>query len=540
MVNVHGKYTDNANNNTAYQTDGSDVRDATAKEKLRYLDANKHKRKKATSTVESAETSKSDTAVGADIPVKPLPIPSRGEQRAGDISSSDGGRSDSKSTGRERADGKDERGSSGKSSDRGSSRKDGSQKSERRARTTEKEEKNDNDEEDQQMMREIRERIEARKVARDLKIARSTIDELKSEKSKKEAEKKAGGRRGSKKAIATQSATGIINAEPLASVGAVTRKSTPESTLSKDVSVEAAGPTRGRSINQSGKKSREDSALSTLKFGHIADDGSRGAGSAGDLGENALGIALVATALGKKLPRAIPTHEVVGIKGCRVEIPSLRRKTKIQVSVAPPNSIDSDDGGHADTGSELRLTQSDVHIGFPGDVCETIENANYTEPVAAGPKKTLEARSVATIPKGDGVKLFGIAMAVVAAPGKTTDAPTVHGEIATPAREFFDATVVKQPSVLPEAILTPTPNVIVPGSAEEKKAMKAKYDLKQKMLREIAASQLLQEELAKANPNLLNVSSFMNQVCGMDRGSRLLKETAESVIQRGRVEKSAA
>jgi len=138
MVNVHGKFTDSAINNTAYRTDGSDVRDATAEEKLRYFDANKHKRKKATSTVEPAETSKSDMAVGAEVPVKPLPIPSRGEQRARDMSSGDGPRSDSKRTGRERTDRKDERGDSGKSSDRGSSRRDDSQKLEHRPKVTEK------------------------------------------------------------------------------------------------------------------------------------------------------------------------------------------------------------------------------------------------------------------------------------------------------------------------------------------------------------------------------------------------------------------
>jgi len=51
MVNAHGKYPDNAVNKTTYRTDGSNVRDATAEEKLRYLDANKHKRKKAVEAV---------------------------------------------------------------------------------------------------------------------------------------------------------------------------------------------------------------------------------------------------------------------------------------------------------------------------------------------------------------------------------------------------------------------------------------------------------------------------------------------------------
>jgi len=390
------------------------------------------------------------------------------------------------------------------------------------------------------MMQEIRERMEARKVARDLEIARSTIDELKSEKSKKEAEKKAGGKRGSKKANATQSAPGIIDAVPLVSVGAVARKFTPESTLSKDVVLEGA-PTRGRGNKPTVEKGCGDNALSTLKFGSIAVDGLSRAGLSGDAEENALGIALVATALGKKVPRSTPTHNVVGISDCYVELPSLRKKAKNQVSVvAPPNSIESDEGGRGDAGSELRLNQPDVHIGFPGDVCGTIEKPEYSESVVASPEKVPEPCSVATILEGDVVELFDIAMTGAAASGGTPDAPTVIIEIAVPVPELTDAAVINQPFVLSGEILMPAPNVMAPGSAEEKKAMKDKYDLKQKMLREIAASQLLQEELARTNPNLLSVTSFMNSVCGMDRGTRLLKEMAESVIQKDRVEKLAA
>jgi len=154
MVNVHGKYTDNAINNTAYRTDGSDVRDATAEEKLRYLDANKHKRKKATSTVTSSEIGKSDTAADPEIPAKPLPISSRGKHSArDDRSSGDRDRSDSRSENRrERTDRNDERGSSGKSSERDSSRKAENQKSGSRARATEEVKGNDNDEADQRMI----------------------------------------------------------------------------------------------------------------------------------------------------------------------------------------------------------------------------------------------------------------------------------------------------------------------------------------------------------------------------------------------------
>jgi len=86
MVNVYGKYTENAVNNAAYRTDGSDVRDATTEEKLRYLDANKHKRKKAVGTVSSGELSKSDTAVDAEVPPKSRPVSTCGKQSEQDTS----------------------------------------------------------------------------------------------------------------------------------------------------------------------------------------------------------------------------------------------------------------------------------------------------------------------------------------------------------------------------------------------------------------------------------------------------------------------
>jgi len=94
MVNVHGKYTENAVNNAAYLTDGSDVRDATAKEKLRYLDANKHKRKKAVGTVSSGELSKSVTAVDTDASSKSPPVSAREERSEQDTSAGDKGKSE--------------------------------------------------------------------------------------------------------------------------------------------------------------------------------------------------------------------------------------------------------------------------------------------------------------------------------------------------------------------------------------------------------------------------------------------------------------
>jgi len=184
---------------------------------------------------------------------------------------------------------------------------------------------------------------------------------------------------------------------------------------------------------------------------------------------------------------------------------------------------------------ELECQPADATVGHSSDKIVALLGAE-----APGPEKAAEARSVAVIAESDGVALFGIAMSGVAVSAEMTDAPTIIAAIATPVRDLSDAPAVKPPSVLPEAILPPAPVAPIPGSAEEKKALKAKYDLKQKMLREIVASQLLREELAKVNPNLLNVSSFMSQVCGMVRGTRQLKETAESAIRKEREEELTA
>jgi len=95
------------------------------------------------------------------------------------------------------------------------------------------------------MMIEIRDRIEPRKVARDLEIARATFEELKASTNKKDGKKKVGASRGSKKATASQSAAGVTASEPVASVGAVPRTSTLEPTAAQETAVVRA-PTRNR------------------------------------------------------------------------------------------------------------------------------------------------------------------------------------------------------------------------------------------------------------------------------------------------------
>jgi len=70
---------------------------------------------------------------------------------------------------------------------------------------------------------------------------------------------------------------------------------------------------------------------------------------------------------------------------------------------------------------------------------------------------------------------------------------------------------------------TDWPRIVAPRSAEERAMWKNKRDNKLRLIKEIAASQLLQEELGKTDPNLVSVASFLSKVCGTDKDTRHLR-----------------
>jgi len=140
------------------------------------------------------------------------------------------------------------------------------------------------------------------------------------------------------------------------------------------------------------------------------------------------------------------------------------------VSVARPNFIESDDAERGNTGSEVRLCQSYVHIGFPGDVSGTTVSTGLvvqstevtvssfstsiracTETSTVDPGNGAEARFLVPIAESDGIVVFSNAMLGVAAHEEVSDAPTAPGEVATPVSELVDAAGIIAPSVLPEA-----------------------------------------------------------------------------------------
>jgi len=124
------------------------------------------------------------------------------------------------------------------------------------------------------------------------------------------------------------------------------------------------------------------------------------------------------------------------------------------VSVAPLNSIESDDQEHTEVGSEVRLCQSDFHIGLPGDAIETATNTRGSVPtevaisdgpVGQGPTQpcavenvigaeiNMGERPVAQTGGKDGAAVFATAMTDVAANEEVSDEPIAPGLISTPA-----------------------------------------------------------------------------------------------------------
>jgi len=189
--------------------------------------------------------------------------------------------------------------------------------------------------------------------------------------------------------------------------------------------------------------------------------------------------------------------------------------------------VESDDMEHGEGSSEVRLFRSDVHIELPDD----------SGVIAAIAEMRPEVRSTVATDKSDEASAFASGMSDVAANEEVHDEPAAPGMIVTPVSYLVDPEKIGKKKGLSRGLGKLASERPIPGSAEETIIMKSKYDNKQRMIWEIAANQLLQDELAKSDPNFVCVSAFLNMVCGTDKGALKLKETAESVIQGGLLSK---
>jgi len=543
MVNVHEKYPEGAVNKTAYSTDGSNIRDATEDEKIRYRDANKHRRKvPVEEKSSSSEPSHSGTALAHADTTKARPASAR-EVRGGRGASSDdrGVANSTKEIGRKSKSTEGEHGSTNKRDDREASRGHSDRESQKSGRETIEDVEPDEEEIDRRKMAEIQSRMEARKAAKDLDLAHATIAELKATygssvtapektaaKKVPDPDKKVGMSRSTKKVMAPLTVAVPIDTLPVASVIAGPPNPTTEPSV-------GAGLDRGRATRRAGADCRGDDALATLNFGAITGADWLVSAPCGDTSNTTLGIALVAGALGRKVPRLSNDLALAGMTECYVGLAPTRKGSKALVAVAPPNSLESDDVKHADSGSEVRLSQSDVHIGFPGDVGEAATDmgtvGQTTEVAVSDIVPGLDPTQISRgVGDPDGANVLDTGMSGVDADEKVSDTPTASGEITTPVSE--QAGISGSTHVPLESLQTPVATIVVPGSAEEKAMWRVKRDNKEKMIREFAASQLLQEELAKTAPNLVSVASFLNKVCGTGSGAQQLRETAGLLIQK--------
>jgi len=179
MVNVHEKYPDGAVNKVAYSTDGSNVRDATEEKKIRYRDANKHRRKKVDEKSSSSEPSHSCTALPSTEISKVRPASARTDRGGGDALSADRSGVSQRDKERECPTGGEIHSSVHGGKDRGSSREEMAREPRTPAAATTSDGETDEEEMDRRNMAEIQGRIEARRAAKDLETACAVILQLK-------------------------------------------------------------------------------------------------------------------------------------------------------------------------------------------------------------------------------------------------------------------------------------------------------------------------------------------------------------------------
>jgi len=220
-----------------------------------------------------------------------------------------------------------------------------------------------------------------------------------------------------------------------------------------------------------------------------------------------------------KVPVVLSEPGLIDVPDCYVELAPIRRKSTPEVSVVPPNSVDSEDLGMLDDVSEVRLIQLEVHVGYPEEPTSTETDVNSLPSV--------EWPIVSSIPENSETLAVDNAMLDVAAIEEVGGGPPnpelgVTEMVSEVNTDGVDGGRVEMPQ-----------NRVVSGSAAEMLAIKNKYDNRQRAIKEIAATQLLQEELAKSEPNLVSVFAFMNKVCGTGSEARKLKDAALSAIQKG-------
>jgi len=127
----------------------------------------------------------------------------------------------------------------------------------------------------------------------------------------------------------------------------------------------------------------------------------------------------------------------------------------------------------------------------------------------------------------DSVAVLFTALTEVAANEEVSDEPAAPG-----AQSTTVPTIASEDKILADQSQQHKRNEVSAKQAGEADLQKQKITNNQRRIREIAAGQLLREELAKHDPNLVSVALFLGKVCGTGIETTKLKDAARLAIQK--------
>jgi len=384
---------------------------------------------------------------------------------------------------------------------------------ERRARETADEKDAAEDAADKKEYLALQSKMEARRIAREIQTAHDTLASLRAERDGVSAqsetvpktrvendrtrdEDEAGSKVETKKARASRIAasTSIVESEAPSATEAPRRVEGNEKT--KPIKIGGGKATDVMVVpKKTVVKIRMKRPTCTTEPPRIATEKITAQSSGEELMSEALGPALVAGALGRKIGDARTATMMRGITECRVELLSTRQKAKLPVPAVPNNSAESNsavDGiGAYDARLSLSATDQNVHLELPGDV------AGVTTAAATPDKTEHETIAGKVNPEPRRISLTSVA--------KQRDGIRSHsestGEITNGPQNMIFGEDVNDMPVIPGEIATPTTYSEEAGRIEGGDGT-GRTTEKRRLLREIDVAATLRAHLAEMNPEV--------------------------------------
>jgi len=510
LVNTHSLYPMSIKHNATYIPAKSDLRPATAEEISKHKDANKHGKKRAPETASTGEASASVTTLE--------PEGLGGPRREREAHRPKG---DSQSTGEKKVkyDHARAKGSHG-SKDAG---KNPSTDDARKARETADEKDAAEDEADMREYAALQSKMEARRIAREIKNTRDTLTPPRPErgnandKPASQAEARASGKLTSNDPALTKKITKPrVNRPAQGTVEGGTGASSATDTT--HTSKQTGGKSRGKEPFE--KKSTRIAIVPPTA--QLSEDDSM---------TEILGPALVAGALNRKIGDARTSELIKGITECRVEILTTRQKAKLPLPDAPNNSAETssviEGAGAYDVRLSLSATDQNVRLELPGDVPEVIEKVTPNSGETSKGITNVEPRRVSLTsvakPRSEGPPREDACpgdkerqMSEGKSNANTDGRPTGGENTANPKSAHAETTTLSEEREERRRELQISETL-------ESEDNTLKTATKPRVLRDIDIAMAMREHLAGTNPELTTATSFIGAVCGRSIAPGILR-----------------